>query len=410
MVFLPSCSSPERPNYLLNEDIKAGMYIEGLRLEDMSQTLDFHNISGYVGIAIRNIPLNASKIFVYVDHVQIGRWVRGYEELELIGFESNRFSNGWHKVKLVSINLDGEVTNHPPIDAHFNNLLYKVIADDYFHSTEDKEISGFYDGNSPIEAKVTNIDGEVIWSNIYSPDKYISIKVPGAAFGDEQLCKLTITEAGGVAADGTSAVTSGSSSTTITLAKKFRKEDWPYDEAETIDFFYADKYFVPPTDKTVAILWYPPYSDSGNYQPLALFGDKEITEKLMGESLEPIIIKGRDWLEKIMDVYKTALKEAEEGEFHRDGYTGYTLGQVIFVTPENGYMRAIDVDFDANTVCDNYMESRRLKECFDELFDELGLTKESSSGETEKLKVERKRIAEREAEAQRKIEEANWPK
>jgi len=141
----------------------------------------------------------------------------------------------------------------------------------------------------------------------------------------------------------------------------------------SFEFFQADKYFVPPTDKTVAILLYPPYSDNGNYQPLALFGDKELTEKLMGKSLEPkIIIEGHGWLEKIMDAYRTALKKAEERKFRRDGYTNV---QVIFVTMKNGYMRSIDVE--ANTVYDNYMESSMLKA----YFDELGLTKESSSGE-----------------------------
>lgn len=365
LVFLSSCSSPERPNYLLNGDIETGMYIEGFRLDDTSQTVDFNNISGYVGIAIRNIPLDASKVFIYVDHVQIGSWVRGgICEQEWFGFESDRFSNGWHKVKLVSINLDGEVTNYPPIDAHFNNLLYSVIGDDYFHPTEDKKISGFYDGGKSLEVKLTDIHGTVIWSNIYSGN-YIEITIPGSAFGTEQLCSIDINE-----------VQSFAKGMDLTTPDDNEKQ-----ARTSFEFFYADKYFIPPTDKTVAMLLYPPYSDSGSYQPIALFGDKELTEKLMGKSLEPkITIEGRGWLEKIMDAYRTALKKAEERQFHRNGYPNV---QVIFVTTKNGYMRSIDVD--ANTVYDNYMESSMLKT----YFDELGLTKESSSGESEKLKAEK---------------------
>lgn len=416
LVFLSSCSSPERRNYLLNGDIETGMYIEGFRLDDTSQTVDFNNISGYVGIAIRNIPIDASKVFVYVDHVEIGRWMRGgICEQEWFGFESDRFSNVWHKVKLVSINFAGEVRNHPPIDAYFNNLLYNVSSDEHFHPDEDYHFSGFYDGGNSLEVKLTDIHGTVIWSNTYSGN-YIDITIPGSAFGAEQLCSIDINEVQSCAKGMDLVVPDGNEKQART----------------SIEFFYADKYFVPPIDKTVAILLYPPYSDSGSYQPMALFGDKELTEKLMGKSLEPkITIEGRGWLEKIMDAYRTTLKKAEERQFHRNGYPNV---QVIFVTMKNGYMRSIDVE--ANTVYDNYMESSILKA----YFDELGLTKESSSREPkskgkirevrasyhpylndpnlikrakesqEFLRKEiKKRMAEEEAEAQRKIEEENQP-
>jgi len=168
------------------------MYIEGFRLDDTSQTVDFNNISGYVGIVIRNISLEASKVFVYVDHVQIASWMRGgICEKEWFGFESDRFSNGWHKVKLVSINLDGDVANYQPINAYFNNLLYKVSASDQFHPDEDYHFSGFYDGGKSLEVKLTDIHGTVIWSNTYSGN-YIDITIPGSAFETEQLCSIDI--------------------------------------------------------------------------------------------------------------------------------------------------------------------------------------------------------------------------
>jgi hypothetical protein len=137
------------------------------------------------------------------------------------------------------------------------------------------------------------------------------------------------------------------------------------------DFAPIGNYRVPPTEKTVAILLYPPYSDSGSYQPVALFGDKEMAEKLMGiidRPLEPKkVFEGRNWLVKIMDAYRTALKEAKERKFRR-GMDYKREGDIIFLTMHKGYQKGIVVD--TNIVYDRYMESELLKR----YFDELGLT------------------------------------
>ena len=360
MIFQPACSSPKEPNCLLNKDsTETGMYIEFFK-QEASELADFNDISGEVGVAIRNIPLDADKVFVYVDEVQIGNWIRDdIFEHECFGFESDRFSNGWHKVKLVSINSD-EVTNYPPIDAYFKNLLYNVRGDDSFSPTHGYHCSSFYDGGKSLEAKLTDIHDDVIWSNTYSGN-YIDINIPGSAFGKEQLCSINIREVQG-SAKGMDSVTPDSNE------KQART---------SCEFFQADKYFVPPTDKTVAILLCPPYSYGNSYQPSVLFGDKKLTEKLMGKSLEPKrIIEGRDWLVKIMKAYKTALKEAEEKKFYRDNYD--TMGQIIFVTKKKGYIRAIDVD--AYNVYDDYMESGTLKA----YFYELGLTEKPLPGKPPK--------------------------
>ena len=148
------------------------------------------------------------------------------------------------------------------------------------------------------------------------------------------------------------------------------------------------KYRVPPTDKTVAILLYQPYVSSLHDRgynhlehPIALFGDKELAAKLMattGRSLElNKVFEGRDWLVKIMDAYRTALKEAEEKNFRRN-LAFKDKADIIFLTAHKGYMKGIFVD--ANTVCDGYMESELLKT----YFDELGLTKELLAAEPNK--------------------------
>lgn len=211
MIFLPSCYATEEPNRLPNKDSnESGMYIEFFK--QGASKPDFNNIFGEVGVVIRNIPSDANKVFVYVDEVQIGNWIRDdILERECFGFESDRFSNGEHKVKLVSINSAGEITNYPPIDAYFKNLLYNVRCDENFHPTRDYHYSGFYDGDKPLEVKLTNYNGDdVLWSNTYSGN-YVDINIPSSVFETEQLCDLKITD--------------GSISVIKTLGKEFRRED-----------------------------------------------------------------------------------------------------------------------------------------------------------------------------------------
>ncbi len=209
--FLPTCYATKEPNRLQNGDSnESGIYVEFFKQGESKP--DFNNISGDVGVVIRNIPSDANKVFVYVDEVQIGNWIRDdILERECFGFYSDRFSNGKHKVNLVSINSIGEITSHPPIDAYFKNLLYNVRYDENFHPTRYYHYSGFYDGDKPLEVKLTNYNGDnVFWSNTYSGN-YIDINIPGSVFETEQLCELKITD--------------GSRSVVKTLGKEFRKED-----------------------------------------------------------------------------------------------------------------------------------------------------------------------------------------
>ncbi len=362
MVFLTACYSTKRPNCLLSKNSnKSRMYIECFK-EVFSQPVDFNNVTGDVYVVPRNISSDANKVFVCVDEVQVGNWVRSwYEDVGWFScFESDRFSNGRHRIKLVSINSDGTATNYPPIDAYFKNLLYNVRCDEYFHPTQDYHYSGFYDGGKALEVKLTNCRGDVLWSNTYSGN-YIDATIPASAFKKEWLCSINVNEVQGNSKETNSIVSVGNEKTTKT----------------GIEFFQVDKYFIPPINEIVAILLYPSCDDNDGYQPSVLFGNKKLAEKLMKKSLEPEkLIEGRAWLEKIMNAYSAAIKEAEEKNFHRQGYE--FMGQIIFVTAKKGYMQQIDVD--ANTMYNNYMESKTLKK----YFDELGLTKEPSSSEPNK--------------------------
>jgi hypothetical protein len=138
---------------------------------------------------------------------------------------------------------------------------------------------------------------------------------------------------------------------------------------------YDKEKYAPPADEITAILLYPQY-DYNLYAPLALIGDKKITEKKLGISLEPKkLIEEHDWLVKITDAYKNACKEADEKKSYLESPRVDTEWRIIFVTNKKGYQEFIGVD--ANTVYDFYMESELLKE----YFDELGLTKELLAGE-----------------------------
>jgi hypothetical protein len=145
-------------------------------------------------------------------------------------------------------------------------------------------------------------------------------------------------------------------------------------------------YFVPPEEQTVAILIfserkYDPmkglsaHDSQIAWPPIALFGDKKLAEKLMGRSFEPkMIFEGRAWLEKIVDAYEIALKQAKELHYRRKDI--YTLkGWIVFLTQDEFYWKGIGID--ENSVFEDYIiESKQLKA----YFDGLGLTKELLAG------------------------------
>lgn len=174
-------------------------------------------------------------------------------------------------------------------------------------------------------------------------------------------------------------------------------------------------YLLPTKEQTVAILLYTPKFS----HPLAIFGDKNLAEKLLfeakfsdetngikgigelykftrlrkfgiktkkeageivvGKELEPKkTFEGRDWLEKIMEAYKIALKEAEKKEKYYPGIDN-SLGRIVFMTRDRDYWKEIGIS--DNTVYDDYIESEQLKA----YFDELGLTKELLAGEPNKV-------------------------
>ncbi len=172
-------------------------------------------------------------------------------------------------------------------------------------------------------------------------------------------------------------------------SKELRKKlwEWGYDRK-------VYKYDLPPKEQTVAILLYPHHYNP--VHPLAIFSDAEeilsgiwikdregkkirFNKYVFGEELKPKkIFEGRDWLEKIMDAYERALKEAKERERYYPMEFN-PVGRIVFMTQDEDYWKEIGID--ENTVFDDYIKSERLKA----YFDELGLTKELLAGEPNKI-------------------------
>ncbi len=166
------------------------------------------------------------------------------------------------------------------------------------------------------------------------------------------------------------------------------------------------EYSFPSRKQVIAVLLYPPKTSPS----LALFGDKKLAEELLfkkefpepngvhgianlykftrlktfgievkkegtkfipSDELKPKhVFEGRQWLEKIMYAYETAIREAEEREKYYPGGPDPYNARIVFMTQDKDYWKEIAID--ENSVYDDYIKSEQLKK----YFDELGLTKE----------------------------------
>jgi hypothetical protein len=112
------------------------------------------------------------------------------------------------------------------------------------------------------------------------------------------------------------------------------------------------------------------------WPPIALFGDKNEAEKLLDRSFEPeMVFEGREWLDKILDAYEIANKEAKEAHY-RINDSSVLKGWIVFLTQDEFYWKGIGIG-DNTVIGESIKESKQLKA----YFDELGLTKELLAGE-----------------------------
>lgn len=162
------------------------------------------------------------------------------------------------------------------------------------------------------------------------------------------------------------------------------------------------KYSFPQKEQVVAVLVYPPKFSP----PLAIMGDLKKAEKLLFEKefpesngihgiaglykftrlrtfgietkekdgkfitvneIKPKKVFGQEWLEKLIDAYEIAIKEAEAKEKYYPGLD-YFNARIVFMTQDKDYWKEIWIGKDI--ICDDYIESKQLKD----YFDEIGLT------------------------------------
>ena len=71
------------------------------------------------------------------------------------------------------------------------------------------------------------------------------------------------------------------------------------------------------------------------------------------------------WLEKIMDAFETALKEAQEKEKYYPGDPDVYDARIVFMTRNGDCWKWISID--KNSIYDDYIKSEQLNKYFDEL-------------------------------------------
>lgn len=172
------------------------MYLQTFNFDANLQPIDVNvnNLHGDIRFFIKNIPQDVNEIFIYVDDVEIADWVRYLmDEGEIFGFESNRFSNGPHKIKLESIKSDRS-KEYLTVNSDFDNLISNVSADEGFYPTEDYHYRGLNRDGNPLKVTLIDSGDKERWSKTYSDVGDVNIVIPRAAFRDRQIFKLLITD------------------------------------------------------------------------------------------------------------------------------------------------------------------------------------------------------------------------
>ncbi|MBN1392317.1 MAG: hypothetical protein JW947_05880 [Sedimentisphaerales bacterium] len=171
---------------------------------------DLNNLAGDVAVGVSGYGLTTARVFVLMDGQYIGE-LEYFDSNTPLLLKTNNYMNGGHSFKVVAVDANRFITVSETPDVNFNNAFYNIIAPEYFYPTDDYKIWGFHDGNDLFEAKLTNHNDQILWSNNYSGSS-ANIVIPGAAFGSAQLCKATISSSSGDCED--------------KIHKKFVKEDF----------------------------------------------------------------------------------------------------------------------------------------------------------------------------------------
>ena len=181
--------------------------------------------TGWVEVGVSGYGTTTERVFVLMDGEYIDELEYFDSNMPLL-LESDDYINGGHSIKVVAVDTNGLITVSGTLGANFDNTFHSIMASEYFYPTTDYNVLGFHNGSGSFEAKLTNHRDEVLWSNTYS-GPCVNIVIPGAAFGNAQLCNLSITEtdSGMMMAAAGGAGSGSSGGTERRLKKPFKRED-----------------------------------------------------------------------------------------------------------------------------------------------------------------------------------------
>jgi hypothetical protein len=218
----------------LMEDTKVG--IINLNNPDSFIPAEGQTVNGNIGICIFNPPPSMVRFTVYVDNTIVGTYSADVNTSKnWITIPTALFCNGWHDIKVSTLdNLEKNV-NHKPVKLFFDNLISNVYTTEFFSPDSSKNFLGFNEGNVPLNVEVSS-NGSVLWSQIVTGDS-INLQIPGSVFASQIFADISIKPEGSLMASeiGTAsskngyraAASSSSASYDTAISREFNYLDYP---------------------------------------------------------------------------------------------------------------------------------------------------------------------------------------
>ncbi len=173
-------------------------------------TNDINNITGSFEIDVNSSDFADRYDFVYMD----GLLLANMPELGgRVTVDSYKFRNGAHVLKIVHMGWNYDITVSDEQTITFHNPVHCSDINDHFYVGHDYRISGLHDSNSILNVQITDLDEQVIWSDVYSGTD-VNIIIPQNIFSNQMFCSL-------------SAVVTGEAETmNVNLTKGFKPSDY----------------------------------------------------------------------------------------------------------------------------------------------------------------------------------------
>jgi hypothetical protein len=141
-----------------------------------------NNLSGYVTMSIAEQDANTYRVFTLIDGQLYREFFIDTEWAPAVGIHTERFANGPHSIKIVSIDMYGNVMCSQTNEVVFNNELSMLTRSNGFEPGKDFILYASGSGNYTVEVNDI-VTGEVIYNQSFIDD--INAKVPASCFTDQ---------------------------------------------------------------------------------------------------------------------------------------------------------------------------------------------------------------------------------